>query len=240
MLRHAGVALLVVAASAARDPTCSLESVRQPWDAAELPLVFYADQTCPNEQTGRVDDSAIWHAMVVDGMRLDRNTSGDLDAFTHTTNKSIGALQRPSGLMVAGGDLYWLEQDAGILRRCPVSLHGPAGCRGAPETLLAVLNCPQDFAIDFVHNFVYVLQYGGGNGSEAALSCGGEGRITRFPLQPAADGSTPTVDVVGGLQAPRFLALDPLYTLSYGGTRGGLLFWTDPGHQGGTPIWILT
>ena len=74
---------------------------------------------------------------------------------------------------------------------------------------------------------IYVLQFGGGGGPEASLSCGGDGRITRFPLQAAADNSSLPVDVVNALVAPRFLALDPLFVPP-------LLFWTDPGFEGGS------
>ena len=241
---RAAAALCAVAAQYAPSPpaelSCSLETVRQPWDSVEPPAVFYADQNCPNDVTGLVDDSAIWQALPVrefSSADASSNSSSVLnDAETHHANKTIGALARPAGLMVAGGDLLWLEQDAGVLKRCPVALDGgPSGCRGSPETLLSALNCPQDFAMDFVHNAIYVLQFGGGHGEEAALMCGGEGRITRFPRFTAADNTSFASDVVTGLLAPRFLALDPLFDDSTtGGTGGGLLFWSDPGHLGGS------
>ena len=101
---------------AVADPSCSLETVRQPWDATEYPALFYADLNCPSE-SGRVDDSAIWHSQVDMTALAQRNSTTDIDAYTHVANKSIGGLQRPSGLMVAGGNLLWVEQDAGELER---------------------------------------------------------------------------------------------------------------------------
>ena len=217
---------------AAADPSCSLETVRQGWDPVEFPIVFYADQNCPSED-GRVDDSAIWQARVDDAAVAARNSTVFSDAYTHVANKTIGGLQRPSGLMVAGGELLWVERSTGTIKSCLVSLFGPAGCGSAVTTRFSGLNCPQDFAIDYRHNYVYVLQYGGGAQHDATVTCGGEGRITRYPLSPAADGSTQPLDVVNGLVSPRFLALDPLY-VPPGRTSPGILFWTDPDVAGGS------
>ena len=261
--------MLLLAATIATKPvppsSCSLETVRRPSDPIEMPAVFYADQNCPSSDD-LVDDSAIWQAHAAPDAIARLNLTAAVDRFTHIANKSIGRLARPSGLVVAGGDLTWLEQEAGVLRQCQVFVSGPPGCIDEPATLLAGLNCPQDFVIDFIHNLyvptltptavpsplvvrnppyarppcnlahaictsrvrsIYVLQFGGGGGPEASLSCGGDGRITRFPLQAAADNSSLPVDVVNALVAPRFLALDPLFVPP-------LLFWTDPGFEGGS------
>ena len=85
-------------------------------------------------------------------------------------NKSVSGLQRPSGLMVAGGELLWVEQDAGELRKCRVSVDGPVGCLEPATSLLSGLNCPQDFAIDYARNLIYVLQYGGGDSVDIVKS----------------------------------------------------------------------
>ena len=147
--------VLLLATTIASDPvpesSCSLETVRRPSDPIEMPAVFYADQNCPSS-TNRVDDSAIWQAHADNEAIGQLNFTAAIDRFTHIANKSIGQLQRPSGLVVAGGDLTWLEQEAGVLRQCQVLVSGPSGCRDDPATLLAGLNCPQDFVIDFIHN----------------------------------------------------------------------------------------
>ena len=218
------------------DTSCSLETVRQPWSRVEPPLIFYADQTCPSDNTDTVDDSALWSAFVSPAHIAARNDSERSLWPTHEANKTIGRLARPLGLQVAGGEVMWLEQDAGLLRRCPVSTAN-GRCLAAPSVVLDNLNCPQDFAIDYSRSFAFVLQYGGGGGGEAQLSCGGQGRITRFPLHPAADGSLVPVDVVGRIFEPRALALDPLADASdrgaYAGVGApgrGLLFWSDTGN----------
>jgi hypothetical protein len=218
--------LLPIPARSTFDPTCSLETVRQPWDTVEQPWVLYADQNCPSE-TGLVDDAAIWHALVDLDAVSARNDTDPLDYFSHRQNKSFGGLARPAGLIVAGGDLMWVEQDAGLLRSCPMT-PGAGKCLTPPRTLVAELNCPQDFKIDFSNGHIYVLQFGGGGGPDASLSCGGDGRITRFDLGAASDNSSRPLDVVPALVSPRFLALDPLYDAG-GGSRG-LLFWTDAGN----------
>ena len=215
------------------DNSCSLESVRQPWDAVEMPWIIYSDLTCPSE-SGVVDDSAIWNARLDGKLLAARNESVRSLSATHFANKTLGGLQRPLGLMAAGGELLWVEQDAGELRSCAMQANG--GCESAPTVLLEELNCPQDFAVDFSRGHIFVMQYGGGEGEEAQQSCGGEGRITRFALVPAADGSSLPLDIVTALVAPRFLALDPLSSDATGaGTYShGLIFWTDPGHLGGS------
>ena len=63
------VRLLVVLLSTTSPTTatvqdaCSMETVRQPWDRVEMPWVLYVDLTCPSD-SGLVDDSAIYHALV--------------------------------------------------------------------------------------------------------------------------------------------------------------------------------
>ena len=216
--------LALALAAAAVDATCSVD-VRQPWEPVEPPWVFYADQKCPSD-SGIVDDAAIWQAL----------QSSNVSAYaeeqvTHAARKTIGGLARPTGLLVAGGELMWLEQDAGEMRKCAVAPARGGTCASAPERVLEGLNCPQDLAIDFQRGLVYVIQFGGGNGTDVALSCGGEGRITRYHLAAAADGSSVTRDVVTGLMEPRYLALDPLVRTASG---VGVLFWSDAGYDGGS------
>ena len=111
VLVTAAFLLLAARAQEATDATeatasCSIETVRQPWDPVEFPAVFYADQNCPSEDDSTsVDDSAIWHARVDYAAVAARNFTADEDEYTHVANKTIGRLQRPSGLMVAGGEL---------------------------------------------------------------------------------------------------------------------------------------
>lgn len=218
------------------DTSCSLETVRQPWDPVERPLIFYTDQTCPSEETNAVDDSAIWSAFVNPSHIDARNESERSLWPTHDANKTIGGLARPLGLKVAGGHVMWLEQDAGMLRRCSMSAT-TGRCLSAPSVMLDGLNCPQDFAVDFSRNLIFILQYGGGGGPEARQPCGGQGRITRFAMMPAADGSQVPVDIIDGIFEPNSLALDPLADPSGRGAHGhvgapglGLLFWSDAGN----------
>ena len=104
VLVTAAFLLLAARAQEATDATeatasCSIETVRQPWDPVEFPAVFYADQNCPSEDDSTsVDDSAIWHARVDYAAVAARNFTADEDEYTHVANKTIGRLQRPSSM----------------------------------------------------------------------------------------------------------------------------------------------
>ena len=136
--------------------------------------------------------------------------------------------------MYAGGDLYWAEQDSGVLRYCKSAYTSRGLCSAASHPLLSGLNCPQDFVFDFTRGHVYVVQYGGGTAADRALSCMGTARITRFDLGLAADGSSAPLDVLtSGMVTPTFLAIDPLYVDPLT-AKAGLLFWSDAGRDGGS------
>ena len=230
-----GLAAALVAAS---PPSCSItEGYRHRWEANEPPWVLYADQNCPSDR-GVVEDSAIWSGLAV--QQVSNVSSGAAAGFTrygrttHTARKLRGRLGTPLGLMVAGGELLWVEEldnslqpPQGTLKRCPVD-YQTSRCVAEPTVIIGRINCPQDFALDYARGHAYVIQYGGGNSSTASLSCGGEPRITRFDLAAAADGSSRPTDVVTpvttGLFTPRYLALDPIV---------GYLFWTDAMRSGG-------
>ena len=49
------------------------------------------------------------------------------------------------------------------MRRCSMSAT-TGRCLSAPSVMLDGLNCPQDFAVDFSRNLIFILQYGGGGG----------------------------------------------------------------------------
>ena len=223
--------LPVHAETAADSESCSVDAWRPPWEAPELPWVLYVDQNCPSER-GIVEDSAIWEG-VVDPVAVALANVTDSEEFaTHDANKMIGSLRRPVGLRVAGGSLMWLEQDAGTLRRCRV-VPATGRCAHEPTIMLDGLNCPKDLALDYINGHVYVIQFGGGDAEDASISCRGEGRITRFDLGLAADGSSHPLDVVRGLTDPTYLAVDALHPSGRPGRADGSIFWTDPEAEGG-------
>ena len=72
VLVTAAFLLLAARAQEATDATeatasCSVETVRQPWDPVEFPAGFYADQNCPSEDDAaqRLQDVAMILAKMV-------------------------------------------------------------------------------------------------------------------------------------------------------------------------------
>eukprot|EP00966_Prymnesium_polylepis_P280652 6484444-Prymnesium_polylepis.1 len=76
-------------------------------DGHSMPLLYYADQSCPSD-TGLVDDAAVFQAKW--SWILAGNSS---DGTSYYSSKTVGRLLRPSGIVITSDEMYWTEQDAG-------------------------------------------------------------------------------------------------------------------------------
>ena len=199
------------------EPSCQLPA--QPGEDTEPAWLAYLDLSCVGD-TGLVDDSALFEARLRQTSTAVGNVSTLTEAYVAT--KVASGLQRPTGVELGGGEIFWMEQDLGAVRRC--ALDAASGqCVSSVDTVLDGLHCPQDLAVDFHRGRLYVIQYEGRSADDAPERCYGTPRITRATLSIGADGEAGIVDVLANTGSPTALALDPL-----GGPDGaGYLFWTD-------------
>ena len=193
-------------------------------DVREPAWVLYADQNCPSN-TGYVDDMAIFEART-GAQRVELGALNASEANgAYEAQKTLSRLNRPVGLRLGGGALYWAEQDTGTLSRCKLDPR-LGRCVGEVSTLMDGLNCPQDLVVDFQHSKIFIIHYGGGSGPDTHRRCGGDVRISRGAVERGAEGTSDLLDVVrAGVDVikPVALAVDPLW----GEGNKGLLFWSD-------------
>ena len=204
-------------AAASIETSCELSTGT---DKVEAPWVMYNDLRCVGD-TGLVDDQAIFEARAQMNMEMVDNVSTAVERYVSA--KVVGKLERPAGTVLGGGELMWMEQDLGVVRKC--SLSDETGrCSGEATVVLDGLHCPEDFAVDFHRGRIYVIQHEGKSAADQPTRCFGTPRIIRAALSRGADGDRgQTVVVSDGMGKPTMLALDPLG----GPGQAGYLFWTD-------------
>ena len=199
------------------EPACELPA--QPGEDREPAWLAYLDLSCVGD-TGLVDDSAMFEARLRQTSTAVGNVSTTSEAYVAV--KVASGLQRPTGVKLGGGEIFWMEQDLGAVRRCVLDA-ASGQCVSTIDTVLDGLHCPQDLAVDFHRGRLYVIQYEGRSDDFASERCFGTPRITRATLSIGADGDAGIVDVLANTGSPTALALDPLA----GPDGAGYLFWTD-------------
>ena len=150
----------------------------------------YLDLSCVGD-TGLVDDSAMFGEL-----RQTSTAVGNVSTLTeaYVATKVASGLQRPTGVKLGGGEIFWMEQDLGAVRRC--ALDASTGqCVSTIDTVLDGLHCPQDLAVDFHRGRLCVIQYEGRSADDAPERCW-QPRITRATLSIGADGDAGIVDVL--------------------------------------------
>ena len=201
------------------EPSCDVPCSNCP---VEPPWLSYIDLSSVGD-TGYVDDSALFEARWKIEQSYNYTTGTIIDTSHYEVAKVVNRLERPAGAVFGGGELLWMEQDLGVVRKCQVSSQ-TGQCTGETSIVLDGLHCPEDFAVDFHRGRIYVIQNEGRSANDAPERCYGSPRISRAALSRGADGDKGQVDVVSsGMGRPTALALDPI-----GGPDGaGYLFWTD-------------
>ena len=208
---------LQVTASASIETSCELGNGADP---VESPWIMFNDLLCVGD-SGLVDDQAVFEARTQTTMQVVDNATVAVETY-HAT-KVIGKLERPAGAVLGGGELMWMEQDLGLVRKCTVS-EETGGCTGEAKIVLDGLHCPEDFAVDFHRGRIYVIQQEGKSAADQSTRCFGTPRIIRAALFRGADGDDGRTTLVSeGMGRPTMIALDPLG----GPGQAGYLFWTD-------------
>ena len=208
-------ALQVVASSI--ETSCELGSGA---DQVESPWIMYSDLRCVGD-SGLVDDQAVFEARTHTTMEVVDNATVAVERY-HAA-KVVGKLERPAGAVLGGGELMWMEQDLGVVRKCTLS-DETGKCSGDATMVLDGLHCPEDFAVDFHRGRIYVIQQEGKSAADQSTRCFGTPRIIRAALSRGADGDDGLTTLVSeGMGKPTMLALDPLG----GPGQAGYLFWTD-------------
>ena len=106
---------LQVTASASIETSCELGNGADP---VESPWIMYNDLLCVGD-SGLVDDQAVFEARTQTTMQVVDNATVAVETY-HAT-KVVGKLERPAGAVLGGGELMWMEQDLGLVRKCTVS-----------------------------------------------------------------------------------------------------------------------
>ena len=209
--------LAALQATASVETSCELGSGADP---VESPWIMYNDLRCVGD-SGLVDDQGVFEARAQTTMELVDNVTVAVDRYS--ASKVVGKLERPAGAVLGGGELMWMEQDLGVVRKCTLS-DETGKCSGDATMVLDGLHCPEDFAVDFHRGRIYVIQLEGKSAADQSTRCFGTPRIIRAALSRGADGDDGLTTLVSeGMGKPTMLALDPLG----GPGQAGYLFWTD-------------
>ena len=120
---------LQVTASASIETSCELGNGADP---VESPWIMFNDLLCVGD-SGLVDDQAVFEARTQTTMQVVDNATVAVETY-HAT-KVIGKLERPAGAVLGGGELMWMEQDLGLVRKCTVN-EETGGCTGEATIVL--------------------------------------------------------------------------------------------------------